>query len=71
MDRSKHPMDILNWIEKIINSCENRLQLKTADNLLEVFYIKYIENSKHPYYFAYKKLKILTFNKSLDKLIDK
>jgi uncharacterized protein involved in tolerance to divalent cations len=71
MDRSKHPMDILNWIEKIINSCENRLQVKTADKLLDVFCEKYIKDSNHPYYSAFKKLKIYAFNKSLDKLIDK
>ena len=32
--RSKHPMDVLRWIEKVIDSCETYQQTRVADKLL-------------------------------------
>jgi hypothetical protein len=36
-NRSKHYGDIKLWVEKVINSCENMGQIKTADRLINNF----------------------------------
>lgn len=33
--RSKHPMDVLRWIEKVIWSCETVSQVLVADKLID------------------------------------
>ena len=40
---SKHYGDVVNWIEKVINSCETPLQEKTARNLIYQFELQYEE----------------------------
>lgn len=32
--RSKHPMDVLKWIEKVIDSCKTYQQIIVADKLI-------------------------------------
>lgn len=38
---SKHLKDIISWIEKVIDSCENTDQLFSANNLLINFTLNY------------------------------
>jgi hypothetical protein len=40
---SKHYGDVVNWIEKVINSCETPLQEKTARKLIHQFELQYEE----------------------------
>ena len=43
--KSKHPMDVLKWIEKVIDSCQTYQQLSVADNLVDRCYINmYLKN---------------------------
>jgi hypothetical protein len=36
--RSTHPMDVLKWIEKVIDSCETQSQLLVVDKLVDRCY---------------------------------
>jgi hypothetical protein len=36
--KSKHPMDVLKWIEKVIDSCQTYQQLSVADDLVDRCY---------------------------------
>jgi hypothetical protein len=36
--RSKHPMDVLRWIETVIDSCKTYQQLLVADDLVDRCY---------------------------------
>lgn len=49
--RSTHPVDIKNWIEKVMDSCETVQQLIKADRLRDNFY-KLLERNivKRKYY---------------------
>ena len=40
---SKHYGDVVNWIEKVINSCETPLQEVTAKKLIYQFELQYRE----------------------------
>jgi hypothetical protein len=43
--KSKHPIDVLKWIEKVIDSCQTYQQLSVADNLVDRCYINmYLKN---------------------------
>lgn len=49
---SKHPVDILVWLEKVLESCETRSQLNTCSNLFNLFEKQYMDNlsdPRHPY----------------------
>ena len=39
---SKHYGDVANWIEKVIDSCEHRLQESAARKLIRLFEKKYV-----------------------------
>jgi hypothetical protein len=43
---SKHYGDVVNWIEKVINSCETPLQEVTAKKLIYQFELQYREIDK-------------------------
>jgi hypothetical protein len=49
---SKHPADILVWLEKVLESCENTSQLETCNKMLYSFRENYLNNLNdywHPY----------------------
>ena len=52
---SKHPADILVWLEKVLESCETHSQLNTFGNLLNLFERQYTKeyNTRHPYYIKF------------------
>ena len=50
---SKHPADILVWLEKILESCETRSQLQNCGELFNLFEKQYVDNLSdryHPYH---------------------
>lgn len=49
---SKHPADILAWLEKVLESCETHSQLSNCGKLFNLFETHYMReyNSLHPYY---------------------
>jgi hypothetical protein len=57
--RSTHPMDVLKWIEKVIDSCETQSQLLVADKLIDICYRDmYLKNedSNSPLYQEWKRV---------------
>ena len=43
--RSKHPLDVLRWIETVIDSCKTYQQLLVADDLVDRCYVNmYLKN---------------------------
>ena len=43
--RSKHPLDVLKWIEKVIDSCQTFEQTLVADKLIDRCYVNmYLKN---------------------------
>lgn len=50
--KSKHPADILVWLEKVLESCENTSQLATCNKMLREFrrnYLNDLNDYWHPY----------------------
>jgi hypothetical protein len=47
--RSKHPMDVLKWIEKVIDSCKTYQQLLVADKLLDRCFMDMYITKKEKY----------------------
>lgn len=46
--RSKHPMDVLKWIEKVIDSCKTYQQLLVADKLIGRCYMNmYLKDEEY------------------------
>ena len=67
--RSKHPMDILRWIEKVIDSCETYEQTHTAYTLINKCYRDmYLKNEDYnsPLYNKWKCVKNSVFIKQLE-----
>lgn len=57
--RSKHPMDVLKWIEKVIDSCKTYQQLLVADKLLDRCYRNtYLKDEEYgsPLYNEFKRV---------------
>jgi hypothetical protein len=70
--RSKHPMDVLKWVEKVIYSCETVAQLRVADKLIDRCYRKkYITLTEYgtPLYTEWKKVSWLVSIR-MERLID-
>lgn len=56
---SKHPADILVWLEKILESCETRSQLQNCGKLFNLFEKQYVDNLSDRYPPYLTKLRIL------------
>ena len=56
---SKHPADILVWLEKILESCETHSQLNTCGKLFNLFEKQYVDNLSGRYHPYLTKLRIL------------
>jgi hypothetical protein len=70
--RSKHPMDVLKWIETVIDSCQTYQQLLVADDLVDRCYKDmYLKNEDmcSPLYDEWKRVswKIVNKFEELDK----
>ena len=67
--RSKHPIDVLRWIEKVIDSCQTYEQTHTAYTLIDECYRDmYLKNEDYnsPLYNELKRVKNLIFIKQLN-----
>jgi hypothetical protein len=68
--RSKHPMDVLKWVENVIYSCETVAQLRVADKLIDRCYYKtYNPEYGTPLYTEWKKVSWLVSIR-MERLID-
>jgi hypothetical protein len=71
---SKHHGDVAIWIEKVINSCETPLQEISAEKLIELFEIQYIDIDRELGWALSRRLKNALDNKfysRMDKLVEK
>lgn len=66
--RSKHPMDVLRWIEKVIDSCETYEQTHTAYALINKCYRDACMGGDyfHPLFQEYARVKNSVFIKQLE-----
>ena len=56
---SKHPADILVWLEKILESCETRSKLQNCGELFNLFEKQYVDNLSDRYHPYLTKIRIL------------
>jgi hypothetical protein len=66
--RSKHPIDVLRWIEKVIDSCQTYEQTHTAYELIYKCYrdVYMGGNTSHPLFQEWARVKNLIFIKQLN-----
>lgn len=55
---SKHPVDILVWLEKVLDSCETRSQLNNCGKLFNLFEVQYMRGYEHPHPY-YREFRVL------------
>jgi len=68
--RSKHPIDVLRWIETVVDSCKTHHQVLVADNLIYKYRDMYIKDINSPLYKEWECInwKIVYKLEELDKL---
>jgi hypothetical protein len=65
---SKHYGDVVNWLEKVIDSCETPLQELTARRLVRLFESQYQDIDRELDWSLSRKLRMLLDNKVYSRL---